>query len=95
MQINITAIIKALPEKGEEMKALLLKLVEGSTKEVACIQYDLHQSAEEPNIFIFHEIWRDADSLAEHTQTQHFLEFVNDSSPLLAEPLTVYKTNRV
>ncbi|MFD2603568.1 putative quinol monooxygenase [Flavobacterium suzhouense] len=95
MQINITAIIKALPEKAEEMKALLLKLVEGSTKEAACIQYDLHQSAEEPNVFIFHEIWRDADSLAEHTQTQHFLKFVNDSSPLLAEPLTVYKTNRV
>lgn len=94
-QINITAIIKSLPEKTEEMKALLLELVAGSTKEEACIQYDLHQDVESPNVFIFHEIWKDAENLELHTKTPHFVKFVNDSASLLAEPLTVYKTNRV
>lgn len=95
MQINITAIIKALPEKTAEIKELLLELVAGSTKEEACIQYDLHQVGESPNEFIFHEIWQDAESLELHTKTPHFQKFVNDSAPLLAEPMTVYKTNRV
>jgi len=94
-QINITAIIKSLPEKTEEMKAFLLELVAGSTKEEACIQYDLHQDAESPNVFVFHEIWKDAENLELHTKTPHFVKFVHDSASLLAEPLTVYKTNRV
>jgi quinol monooxygenase YgiN len=95
MQINITAIITALPEKTAEIKELLLELVAGSTKEEACIQYDLHQVAESPNVFIFHEIWQDAESLELHTKTPHFLKFVNDSASLLAVPLTVYKTNKI
>jgi quinol monooxygenase YgiN len=92
MQINITAIIKAFPDRADEMKILLLQLVEGSVKEEACIQYDLHQVAETPNVFIFHEIWQDAESLEQHTRTPHFVTFVEASSSLLAEPLTVYKT---
>lgn len=95
MQINITAIIKALPDKADEMKTLLLKLVEGSVKEEACIQYDLHQVAESPSIFVFHEIWQDAESLEQHTKTPHFRAFVEASASLLAEPLTVYKTVKV
>jgi len=95
MQINITAIIKALPERADEMKTLLLKLVEGSTKEDVCIQYDLHQVAESPNVFVFHEIWQDAESLEQHTKTPHFMAFVEASAELLAEPLTVYKTVKI
>ena len=95
MQINITAIIKALPDSADEMKTLLLKLVEGSTKEDACIQYDLHQVAESPNVFVFHEIWQDAESLEQHTKTPHFMTFVEASAELLAEPLTVYKTVKI
>ncbi|MHA3787058.1 putative quinol monooxygenase [Flavobacterium hauense] len=95
MQINITAIVKALPDRADEMQTLLQQLVEGSTKEEACIQYDLHQVAESPNVFVFHEIWQDAESLEQHTKTPHFMAFVEASVSLLAEPLTVYKTVKI
>jgi quinol monooxygenase YgiN len=95
MQINLTAVIKALPEKAEEMKAILLKLVEGSTQEAACIQYDLHQTADAPNVFIFHEIWQDAESLEQHNKTPHLLKFIEASTPLLLEAPGIYITNKL
>lgn len=95
MQINLTAVIKSLPEKAAEMKTILLELVAGSTKEEACIQYDLHQDAETPNVFIFHEIWKDAASLEQHNKTPHLLKFIETSKPLLAEAPGIYITNKL
>lgn len=95
MQINLTAVIKSLPEKAEEMKAILLELVNGSTKEEACIQYDLHQVAESPSVFIFHEIWKDAESLEQHNKTPHLLKFIEASKPLLLEAPGIYITNKI
>lgn len=95
MQINLTAVIKALPGKADEMKAILLELVEDSTKEAACIQYDLHQSASEPNVFIFHEIWQDTESLEQHNKTPHLLRFKETSKYLLAEAPEIYLTNKL
>ena len=95
MQINLTAIIKSLPEKADEMKAVLLELVAGSAKEAACIKYDLHQAAEMPNVFIFHEIWQDAESLEQHNKTPHVLKFIESAKPLLAEAPGIYITNKI
>jgi quinol monooxygenase YgiN len=55
MPINLTVILKSKPEGVETLKSLLLELVQNSTKEAACLQYDLHQSIENPTNFIFHE----------------------------------------
>lgn len=95
MQINLTAIIKSLPGQEEALKAVLLELVEGSTKEAACIKYDLHQATDYPNVFIFHEIWQDAPSLEQHNKTPHVLKFIKEATPLLAEALGIYITNKI
>lgn len=95
MQINLTAIVKALPERAEEVKAILITLAVASKKEEAAIQYDLHQSTAEPNVFIFHEIWKDRKGFDAHNATPHVLEFINKSAPLLAEPLTIHFTDRL
>ncbi|WP_448634089.1 putative quinol monooxygenase [Pedobacter panaciterrae] len=57
MSIYLTAISRAKPQHIEQFKALLLALVVESRKEEACIQYDLHQSSDDPALFIFHEEW--------------------------------------
>jgi len=95
MSVNVTAIIKSLPGKSEEMKAVLLELVAGSTQETACIQYDLHQAADEPNVFIFHEIWQDVEKLQQHNNTAHVLKFKEDAALLLAETPAIYITDRI
>ncbi|TRW23919.1 antibiotic biosynthesis monooxygenase [Flavobacterium zepuense] len=95
MNVNLTAIIKSHPGKEDALKEVLLELVKGSTTEEACLKYDLHQAADEPNVFIFHEIWRSPAELDAHGQTPHIAKFVKDSEALLLEPVKVYITNKL
>ena len=95
MHINITAIIKSVPSKAEEMKAILEELAIESNKEEACLQYDLHQDIDEPNVFIFHEIWKDSTSLDIHNNSTHVLKFKEASAAILLETPAIYITNRI
>lgn len=95
MHINITAVIKSLAGKADEMKAILEELAVGSRKEHACMQYDLHQDIDDPNVFIFHEIWRDSASLDVHNNSAHVLKFKESSKAILLETPAIYITNRI
>ncbi|MNK08444.1 putative monooxygenase YcnE [compost metagenome] len=95
MHINITAIIKSVPSKAEEMKAILEELAIESNKEEACLQYDLHQDIDEPNVFIFYEIWKDGTSLDIHNNSVHVLKFKEASEAILLETPAIYITNRI
>jgi len=95
MSINITAIAKSKPNTISETKQILTEMAVKSINEVACIQYDLHQDNENPSLFIFHEIWEDEDGLALHEAQLHFLKFKSKASELLAEPVAIYKTEKI
>jgi quinol monooxygenase YgiN len=75
MEINLTVIIKSKPECREELKSILKNLVDNSTKETACLQYDLHQNIEDPNVFIFHEVWKNKEGLDLHKEQLYSLQF--------------------
>jgi len=95
MAIHLTAIIKSRPEHTEEVKTYLLNMALHSKKEEACLQYDLHQNNEEPNIFVFHEIWKDAKGLEEHNAKPYIQDFVKASEALLEENVIIYKTQKI
>ncbi|MFV5693262.1 putative quinol monooxygenase [Flavobacterium sp. LT1R49] len=95
MQINLTVIIKSKLESIETLKSLLLDLVQNSTKEAACIQYDLHQSKDQPNTFIFHEIWENQNGLDNHNQQLYLQSFFENSKSLLQETPILYKTEKL
>lgn len=95
MAINLTAIVKSKPEHTEEVKTYLLNMVLNSKKEAACLQYDLHQNNEAPNIFVFHEIWKDEKELEEHNQKPYIQDFVKASEALLEESVIIYKTEKI
>ena len=95
MNINLTAIIKSKPGHAETMKGLLARLVAGSTKEAACLQYDLHQDTENENIFIFHEIWEGAEGLSLHEQQPHIKEFGQNAAEIMDGPVVIYQTKKL
>lgn len=95
MKINITAIIKSKPETTEVTKEILTEMALNSKNEKACIQYDLHQSIEEPTCFFFHEIWEDEESLALHNTKPYILKFVKQAETILAETPEIYKTKKI
>lgn len=95
MSIYLTAISRAKAQHIDQFKALLLNLVVESRKEEACIQYDLHQSAEDPALFIFHEEWANKESWEQHNQTLHILNFIKESADIIDGNVTIHITEKV
>jgi quinol monooxygenase YgiN len=95
MAINLTVILKSKTESIETFKSLLLDLVQKSTKESACLQYDLHQSGQEPNTFIFHEVWENQSGLDHHNQQPYLQSFFENAKLYLQEAPIIYKTNKL
>jgi quinol monooxygenase YgiN len=95
MEINLTVILKSKLENREEMKAVLENLVENSRKEAACLQYDLHQNIEDPNIFVFHEVWKNKEGLDLHKEQLYSLKFNKNAEDFLQEKAIIYSTSRI
>jgi len=75
--LTIVAHIQARVGEADFVKAELLKLIEPTLNEEACIQYDLHLSNTEPEQFLFFENWKDRETWQEHMQTPHILKFID------------------
>lgn len=92
MSIYLTAIIKAKPGNAELMKTILLELVGHSSKEEACLQYELYQ---EENTFIFHERWKDEAGLDLHNQQPHLKAFISKTADIIDGTPVIYQTQRL
>jgi len=95
MSVYLTAIIKSTQGNAEHLKNLLKTLVIKSKSEPACLQYDLHQSQENPGMFIFHEEWKSQGDLDLHNQTPHIKKFAEESAGILDGNPIIYITERV
>lgn len=95
MKIYITAILKANPTYRDEVTAVLRQMVEESRKEVACIQYDLHQVTDDENQFIFYEIWESRTGLDAHNQQPYILAFGKMAKEKLQETPQIYLMERI
>ena len=56
-KLTIVARVLAKEEKRDLVKSELIKLIEPTLTEEGCINYDLHQDNENPNLFLFYENW--------------------------------------
>jgi len=70
-QLTIVARILAIEGKGTLVKSELLKLVEPTRAEEGCINYDLHQDNENPNLFLFFENWESRELWQAHINADH------------------------
>lgn len=83
----LTVIAKVVAKKNavEALKVELLKLVEPTREEDGCIEYRLHQDEEDPSIFVFYETWQSRESLSQHMQSPHFMQYIQNTSSLIAD----------
>ena len=70
--IRIVARVIALPNKVEELKAVLLELIEPSRQEAGAIEYKLLQNQDDPTDFTFIEEWTSDEVLNTHLDSPHF-----------------------
>ncbi len=69
--MTVVATFQARVGKEAELKAALLGLLAPTRKEAGCLNYDLHESPEDPARFLFHENWTSKAHLDAHLQSAH------------------------
>jgi quinol monooxygenase YgiN len=82
--IRVVARVVALPDKVEEVKSVLLGLIEPTRKEQGCIVYELLQNQADPTDFTFVEEWESQALLEAHLASAHIEEAESQLNGLVA-----------
>ena len=85
-KVSVTARVRAVKGMEDEVRRECLALVAPSRAERGCINYDLHQSADDACLFLFYENWESREDLDRHLATAHALRFDEMTEGMLAEP---------
>jgi quinol monooxygenase YgiN len=94
--LTVIAYMKAAPGKEAELKAALEELIEPTSKEEGYVNYDLHQSVEDPGTFFLYENWESAEHLDAHLAAPHLVRFAEMLGDLLDENgLTITRLRRI
>ncbi|OCK50392.1 antibiotic biosynthesis monooxygenase [Chryseobacterium sp. CBo1] len=92
MKIYLTAVIKAKEEHRAEVLEVLQNMVKETQKEEASELYTLHQGIEDKNQFVFYEIWKSKEGLAQHNQQPYIQAFGALVDEKLQEKPQIYLT---
>jgi quinol monooxygenase YgiN len=84
--VRVLARATAREGKAEELKAVLLAIVEPTRAEAGCVRYELCQSRTDPCDFVFIEEWASPSALDAHMASPHVQEVFRSAPPLLAKP---------
>lgn len=93
MKIYLTAVIKVKEEHRNEVLEVLQNMVKETVKEEANELYTLHQGIEDKNQFIFYEIWKSEEGLAQHNQQPYIQAFGTLVDEKLQEKPQIYLTH--
>lgn len=88
-QENIHAIahLHALPDKTDELNALLTSLLKPTREETGCIRFELLQNQESPTEFAIVSRWHNERAVQHHIETSHSQRAMSRLADLLASPL--------
>jgi quinol monooxygenase YgiN len=91
--LTVLAHIKAKHGKEAQVRKELLSLVAPSRKDAGCLNYDLHQAVDKPDLFLFHENWTSKALLDQHLSKPDLQAVLARLEPLVAEPphITLWK----
>lgn len=84
LRIRVLAHFIALPEKVEQVKSVLIALVEPTRQENGCILYQLLQNPKVLTDFVFIEEWESEAQLNAHLKSPHINEVGAKLDGLLA-----------
>ena len=88
-RITVMARTKAKNSMGKKVKEELRSLVGPTRSEKGCINYDLHQPADDPALFMVYENWKDMKSLDKHLETPSLKAFMEKAKKTLAGPVQI------
>jgi quinol monooxygenase YgiN len=86
---TVIACFYARPEKRQELEKILQEFVVQTRQEPGCIDYHLHQSDADPNVFVFYENWRSRGDWDLHNQKPFLKSFLDKRTDYLAKDIEV------
>jgi quinol monooxygenase YgiN len=97
MSEPVTVLARLRAKKGLEsrLRQELHALVAPTLAEAGCLNYDLHESAEEAGLFLFYENWKSQADLDAHFQTPHLRAAVKIMPELVEGDLELTKWKKV
>ena len=75
-QLSLVAIIRAKRGLGDELGRLLGTLVAPARAEPGDINYDLHRSNDDPDVWVLYENWKAPSDLAAHFELPYMKAFL-------------------
>jgi quinol monooxygenase YgiN len=88
-RITVLALVKAKAGMEQIVAQELMSLVNPTRSEPGCINYDLHQAADEKSQFMFYENWKSMEDLEKHREAPHMKAYRQKVGSLLAKPIEV------
>ncbi len=70
MAVRLVITITAAPGKGAEFARAFKPRCEESRKDAGCLQFEIFQSAFDPDKFTLLELWESPEALAAHAKLQ-------------------------
>jgi quinol monooxygenase YgiN len=86
MAIRVVAHLQASPGKEQQLRAVLLSLLEPTRRESGCREYRLYQNTQDDRAFVFVEEWDDDAALDTHLQAPHLQAAIAEMQDLVAGP---------
>ena len=86
---TLIAFLQGKPEKRTELIAVLREFVAPTRAEPGCVEYHLHVSNDDPNLFVFYENWRTRHDLDVHLEQQLLKTFFARRMDLLERDVDI------
>jgi len=80
--LTVVARLKAKSGSEAELERELRALLAPTRAERGCLNYDLHRSAQDPGLFVFHENWESRDLWNDHMNSPHIKAFAEKQGTL-------------
>ena len=86
-KVTVVATFKAKAGKEDALKSAIEAVVGPTRAEPGCINYDLHQSSQNPGVLMLYENWKSKKDLDEHLEMPYLKDLLGKADDLLEEPV--------
>jgi quinol monooxygenase YgiN len=86
---TLIAYLHAKPEKRDELIKVMEGFVVPTRAEPDCVEYHLHASDDDPNLFVFYENWRSRKALDAHLRMPYLTSFWDRRMDLLTKDVDI------
>ncbi len=85
MEVTKKVVFVAKDECINELKDLLITMIEPSRAEEGCLLYNIYQLSEKPTNFVVVETWENQAYLDAHGKTDHYNHYKANFEPFCAQ----------